>query len=128
MVGQRPALNRVLNVLPDGHDCLRATLHEMVVAGRDEMHKIWRQIWNEERAQDLVEYSMLLAAIGLVASGLLLNVGGSVSGIWSSGNTQLTAANTASSGSQAPVGGIAPRGGNNGGGKHGGDHEGHGFD
>jgi Flp pilus assembly pilin Flp len=92
------------------------------------MRNFWRRIWNEERAQDLVEYSMLLAAIGLVASGLLLNVGGSVSGIWSSGNTQLTAANTASSGNQAPVGGIAPGGGNNGGGKHGGDHEGHGFD
>jgi Flp pilus assembly pilin Flp len=81
------------------------------------MNSIRRQIWNEERAQDLIEYTMLMAGVALVAAGLMLNVGGGLSGIWKSGDTQLTAANTASAGDLIPT----AAGGNHRGGSGGND-------
>jgi Flp pilus assembly pilin Flp len=83
------------------------------------MFNMSRRFWKEERAQDLIEHTMLMAAIALVAAGLLLNVGGGVKGIWKAGDNQLTAANTAS-GDQAP----APSSPGNGGRGHGNGHDG----
>ena len=95
----------------------------MVLAEEQKMSNQWGRIWKEERAQDLVEYTILVAAIALVAVGLLLSVGDGVSGIWKSGGNQLAAANTVLSGPPAP----APGGGDgNGGGNHGGGHGHHG--
>ena len=78
------------------------------------MKSIWRRIRNEDQAQDLIEYSLLLAAMALLASGLMLNAGVSVSGIWKSGNTQLAAANIAVTGIQPSSGGNNNGNGNGG--------------
>jgi len=88
------------------------------------MFHMSRRIWKEERAQDLIEYSMLVAAIALVASGLMLNAGVGVKGIWKSGDNQLVAANTASSGDPAPASNGGGKGGRGNGNGHGGNRRG----
>jgi Flp pilus assembly pilin Flp len=49
----------------------------------------------EEAAQDLIEYTLLLAFVALVAAGLFISAGQSTSGIWSIANTQLSNASSA---------------------------------
>jgi Flp pilus assembly pilin Flp len=51
----------------------------------------------DEQGQDLIEYTLLLAFVCLASAALFLSVGGSVTGIWTSANTDLTTANTAAS-------------------------------
>lgn len=51
----------------------------------------------EEQAQDLIEYTLLLAFVCLATSALFVSAGGSLSGIWTSANTDLTTANTTAS-------------------------------
>ncbi|HXB67641.1 MAG TPA: hypothetical protein VNY05_05325 [Candidatus Acidoferrales bacterium] len=51
----------------------------------------------EEEGQDLIEYTLLMAFVALASAALFIGAGGSVKGIWSTTNTQLTAANTAAS-------------------------------
>jgi Flp pilus assembly pilin Flp len=51
----------------------------------------------DERGQDLIEYTLLLAFVCLASAALFISAGGSVSGIWSATNSQLAAANTAAS-------------------------------
>lgn len=51
----------------------------------------------EEDGQDLVEYSLLLAFIGLAAVTILTTVKGSINTLWTTVNTKLTTANTAAS-------------------------------
>jgi Flp pilus assembly pilin Flp len=48
----------------------------------------------EENGQDLIEYSLLMAFVALASAGLYVGAGSSVSGIWATANSQLTAANT----------------------------------
>jgi Flp pilus assembly pilin Flp len=48
----------------------------------------------EDKGQDLIEYSLLMAFVALSSAGLYLSAGGSVSGIWTTVNSQLTAANS----------------------------------
>lgn len=50
----------------------------------------------EEDGQDLVEYSLLLAFIGLAAVAALTSVQASIKGIWTNVQTQMTAAQKAS--------------------------------
>ncbi|MGA7236076.1 MAG: Flp family type IVb pilin [Bryobacteraceae bacterium] len=50
----------------------------------------------EERGQDLIEYTLLMAFVALASAALFIGAGGSISGIWSSTNTQLATANTTS--------------------------------
>jgi pilus assembly protein Flp/PilA len=50
----------------------------------------------EEDGQDLVEYSLLLAFIGLAAMGVLSTVKTSLTTIWGNVNTKLNTAATAS--------------------------------
>ena len=88
------------------------------------MYSIRWRIWHEDRAQDLIEYTMLVAALALVAAGLLLSVGGGVTGIWKSGGNQLEAANTAAFGTP-PAGGGGGNQNGGGGHHHGGDPHGH---
>ncbi len=52
--------------------------------------------WREEKGQDLIEYTLLMAFVALASAALFLGAGGSINGIWSSANTQLAAANAAS--------------------------------
>ena len=43
----------------------------------------------DERGQDLLEYTLILAFVALASAGLFLGAGGSVSSIWSNANTAL---------------------------------------
>lgn len=51
----------------------------------------------DEQGQDLIEYTLLMAFVALASAALFLGAGGSISGIWSTSNSQLTAANTSAS-------------------------------
>ena len=52
---------------------------------------------NDDQGQDLIEYTLLLAFVCLASAALFISAGGSVSGIWTSTNSQLAAANTSAS-------------------------------
>jgi Flp pilus assembly pilin Flp len=49
----------------------------------------------DERGQDLVEYSLLIAFIALAVVQIIISGGKSMNGIWSSTNSDLSAANAA---------------------------------
>jgi len=48
-----------------------------------------------EDGQDLIEYTLLLAFVCLASAALFISAGGSVGGIWTTANTDLTTANAA---------------------------------
>jgi Flp pilus assembly pilin Flp len=52
---------------------------------------------NDEQGQDLIEYTLLMAFVALASAALFLGAGGSISGIWSTSNSQLAAANSQAS-------------------------------
>jgi Flp pilus assembly pilin Flp len=54
-----------------------------------------RKFISDEQGQDLIEYTLLMAFVALASAALFLGAGGSISGIWSTSNSQLSAANTA---------------------------------
>jgi len=56
-----------------------------------------RTFWKEERGQDLIEYTLLMAFVALASAAMFLGAGKSVKGIWTSMNTQLATANTGGS-------------------------------
>lgn len=56
-----------------------------------------RNFVRDEQGQDLIEYTLLMAFIALASAAIFLNVGGSVNGIWTAANNQLTAAATSAS-------------------------------
>jgi len=56
-----------------------------------------RNIWNDEQGQDLIEYTLLMAFVALASAALFLGAGGSIKGIWTVTNTQLSNANTSAS-------------------------------
>ena len=49
----------------------------------------------DEQGQDLIEYTLLLAFVCLASAALFISAGGSVGGIWTQANSQLTTANAA---------------------------------
>jgi len=49
------------------------------------------------RGQDLIEYTLLLAFAALASAAIFLGAGGSISGIWTTSNSQLSAANASAS-------------------------------
>jgi len=51
----------------------------------------------DEQAQDLIEYTLLFAFVCVATSALFVSSGGSLSGIWTSANSQLATANTSAS-------------------------------
>ena len=55
-----------------------------------------RNLWNEEQGQDLIEYTLLMAFVALASAALFMGAGGTIKGIWSTTNSQLVAANSAS--------------------------------
>ena len=57
-----------------------------------------RNFWNDDQGQDLIEYTLLMAFVALASAALFIGAGGSISGIWSTTNSQLSAANTAAGG------------------------------
>jgi len=48
--------------------------------------------WNDDRGQDLIEYSLMLAFIALATAALYTSAGTSVNVIWSKTNSQLSSA------------------------------------
>ena len=51
-------------------------------------------LWRDEEGQDLIEYTLLIAFVALASAALFLGTGSHVKGIWSTTNSQLSAANT----------------------------------
>lgn len=58
------------------------------------MLRMMKQIWNDEQGQDLIEYTLLLAFVTLVAAGFFVGVGGDISTMWSKANTKISAVNS----------------------------------
>jgi Flp pilus assembly pilin Flp len=59
--------------------------------------KILNEFLKDDSGQDLIEYTLLMAFVALASAALFIGVGGSIKGIWTTVNTQLTAANTSAS-------------------------------
>jgi Flp pilus assembly pilin Flp len=53
----------------------------------------------DDHGQDLIEYTLLMAFVALASAALFIGAGGSIQGIWSTSNSQLSAANSTASGS-----------------------------
>jgi Flp pilus assembly pilin Flp len=56
-----------------------------------------RNFWNDEQGQDLIEYTLLMAFVALASAALFLGAGGSIKGIWTTTNQQLSNANSSAS-------------------------------
>ena len=56
-----------------------------------------KNFWKEDEGQDLIEYTLLLAFVALVAAGLFIQAGNVTAGIWGTANSMLTSANKAAS-------------------------------
>jgi Flp pilus assembly pilin Flp len=52
-----------------------------------------KTFWNDQQGQDLIEYTLLMAFVALASAALFLGAGGSIQGIWTTSNTQLSTAN-----------------------------------
>ena len=61
------------------------------------MKKYIRQFLNDDQGQDLIEYTLLLAFVALASAALFISAGGSINSIWSTANSQLSAAGSATS-------------------------------
>lgn len=61
------------------------------------MTSLLHSFLHDEKGQDLIEYTLLLAFVCLASAALFISAGGSVSGIWTLTNSQLSAANTSAS-------------------------------
>jgi Flp pilus assembly pilin Flp len=57
----------------------------------------FKNFWKEDEGQDLIEYTLLLAFVALVAAGLFIQAGNVTAGIWGTANSVLTSANSAAS-------------------------------
>jgi Flp pilus assembly pilin Flp len=53
--------------------------------------------WRDERGQDLIEYTLLLAFIALSGAAAYLGISGSLDTLWTAANNRLAAANTTGS-------------------------------
>lgn len=53
-----------------------------------------RTFFKDDRGQDLIEYTLLLAFVALASAALFISAGGSINTIWSVANSQLSAAAT----------------------------------
>ena len=65
------------------------------------MFHLLKQLWKNDEGQDLIEYTLLLAFVALVAAGLFIQAGQSVSGIWGTASKQLSNAAGAANGTAA---------------------------
>jgi Flp pilus assembly pilin Flp len=55
--------------------------------------RLLRDFWNDGQGQDLIEYTLLMAFVALASAAILLGASGNISGIWSTSNDLLAAAN-----------------------------------
>lgn len=56
------------------------------------MTTFWTRIWTDDRGQDLIEYTLLLAFVALASAALYTSAGGSINQIWSTTNSELSSA------------------------------------
>jgi Flp pilus assembly pilin Flp len=61
------------------------------------MLELFASLLRDESGQDLIEYTLLMAFVALASAALFIGAGGSIQGIWSVSNSQLTAANSSAS-------------------------------
>ena len=61
------------------------------------MLSLMKDFLRDQEGQDLVEYTLLLAFVALGSAALFISAGRSVSGIWSTVNSRLGAANSTAS-------------------------------
>ena len=61
------------------------------------MRHLLNQFLMDEQGQDLIEYTLLMAFVALASAALFLGAGGSIAGIWTTTNNQLSQANTVAS-------------------------------
>lgn len=55
-----------------------------------------RNFWYDCSGQDIVEYSLLLAFVGLAGAAIFLGMGQLINGLWTVSNSRLAAANSSS--------------------------------
>jgi Flp pilus assembly pilin Flp len=60
------------------------------------MTALVQTFYQDESGQDLIEYTLLMAFVALASAALFIGAGRSIKGIWSTTNSQLAAANSAS--------------------------------
>ncbi len=56
-----------------------------------------RRLFGDERGQDMIEYTLLIAFVALASAAIYISAGKQVHGIWNQANSTLVAANTAGS-------------------------------
>jgi Flp pilus assembly pilin Flp len=61
------------------------------------MKNLLTSFWREDQGQDLIEYTLLLAFVCLVAAAIFIGAGQSASGIWRVANQHLSNASSAAS-------------------------------
>jgi Flp pilus assembly pilin Flp len=61
------------------------------------MRHLLYDLLRDERGQDLIEYTLLMAFVALASGALFVGSGGSINGIWTTSNNQLSQANTMAS-------------------------------
>jgi Flp pilus assembly pilin Flp len=61
------------------------------------MTNLLHSFWSEDQGQDLIEYTLLLAFVCLVAAAIFIGAGKSTSGIWVIANGHLANASSAAS-------------------------------
>ncbi|MBI2685873.1 MAG: Flp family type IVb pilin [Acidobacteria bacterium] len=61
------------------------------------MKNFFRNLFQVEQGQDLIEYTLLLAFVVLASAALFISAGGSIKGIWTQSSTILSQACSASS-------------------------------
>jgi Flp pilus assembly pilin Flp len=54
--------------------------------------KFWTEFRTDERGQDLIEYTLMLAFVALASAALFASAGGSIDTIWSHTDSRLAAA------------------------------------
>ena len=57
--------------------------------------------WKDERGQDMVEYTLLMAFVCLASAAMFIGVGKSVASIWGTANTSLSQAYSAANASSS---------------------------
>jgi len=56
------------------------------------MTTFWTQFWSDDRGQDLIEYTLMLAFVALASAALFTSAGSSINTIWSNTDSQLSTA------------------------------------
>jgi Flp pilus assembly pilin Flp len=75
---------------------MRTTRRTLGVSQLGDDVMLWQQFFSDDRGQDLVEYSLLLAFVCLVGAATFIGMGQTIGGIWGIANNRLASANCTS--------------------------------